>query len=115
MIDDEDNIVLSIQEELARELPTLAQVKESLRKELDDPEISMLMFRNIRHMTAAQWDTFNAHSGMFEILQDEADDIDPAQQLSKKKPRAHARRSYHYKIGQYETYPYYMLHELSQQ
>lgn len=106
MIDDEDNIVLSIQEELVRELPTLAQVKESLRKELDDPEISM--FRNIRHMTAAQWDTFNTHSGMFKILLDKADDIDLAQQLSKKKRRAHARRSYHYKIGRYETSPNYM-------
>ena len=40
MIDDDDNIVLSIQDELARELPTLTQFKESLRKELNDPEIS---------------------------------------------------------------------------
>ena len=103
MIDDKDDIVLSIQEDLARELPTLAQVKESLRTELDDPEISM--FRNIRHMTSAQWDTFNAHSGMFE---NPIDVIDPAQQLSKKKRRAHARRSYHYKIGRYETSPYYL-------
>ncbi len=50
MIDDKDNIVLSIQDELARELPTLMQFKESLRRELNDPEISM--FRNIRHMTS---------------------------------------------------------------
>ena len=77
------------------------QVKESLRMELDNPEISM--FRNIRHMTSAQWDTFNAHSGMFEIP---LDDIDPAQ--PKKKRRAHTRRSYHYKIGRYETSPYYL-------
>jgi hypothetical protein len=110
MIDNEDNIVLSIQEELARELPTVAQVKESLRKELEDPEITA--FRNLRHMTAAQWDTFNPHSGMFEIPLDGADDIDsthPTQQLlKKKKRRAHARRSYHYKISQYKTSPYYM-------
>ena len=85
MIDDEDNIVLSIQDELARELPTLTQFKESLRKELNDPEISM--FRNIRHMTSVQWDTFNAHSGMFETpALDE--DIDPAQPLLTKKRRA---------------------------
>ena len=110
MIDDEDNIVVSIQEELARELPTLAQVKESLRKELEDPEISM--FRNIRNVTSAQWDTFNAHSGMFEIPLALDDEIDPAQGLSKKKRKAHARRSYHYKIGRYETSPYY-IHYLS--
>ena len=110
MIDDEDDIVVSIREELARELPTLAQVKESLRKELDDPEISM--FRNIRNITSAQWDTFNAHSGMFEIPLALDDEIDPAQGLSKKKRKAHARRSYHYKIGRYETSPYY-IHYLS--
>ena len=101
MIDDEDDIVLSIQEELAREIPTLAQFKESLRMELDDPEISM--FRDIRHMTSAQWDTFNAHSGMFEVP---LDDIDLAQ--PRKQRRARARRSYHYKIGRYETSPYYL-------
>ena len=108
MIDDEDNILLSLQEELARDIPTVAQVLESLRKELDDPEISA--FRNLRHMTAEQWDTFNPHTGMFEIpQQDGADDIDPTQQLlKKKKRRAHARRSYHYKISQYKTSPYYM-------
>ena len=85
MIDNEDDIVLSIQEELAREIPTLAQFKESLRKELTDPEIST--FRNIRHMTSAQWDTFNAHSGMFEIPLALDDDIDPAQRLLSKKKR----------------------------
>ena len=56
MIANKDNIVVSIWEELARELPTRSQVKESLRKELNYPEISL--FRNIRHMTLAQWDTF---------------------------------------------------------
>ncbi len=49
---------------------------------------------------------------MFEIPQDGADDIDsthPTQQLlKKKKRRAHACRSYHYKISQYKTSPYYM-------
>ena len=103
MIDDEDNVVLSIREELAREIPTLSQVKESLRKELDDPEISL--YRNIRHMTLAQWDTFNMRSGMFEIP---LEDIGrPQAPVSKKKRKVHARRSYHYKIGQYETSPYY--------
>ena len=101
MIDNEDDIVLSIQEELAREIPTLAQFKESLRMELDDPEISM--FRDIRHMTSAQWDNFNAHSGMFEIP---LDDIDLAQ--PRKQRRVRARWSYHYKIGRYETSPYYL-------
>ena len=85
MIDDEDNILLSLQEELARDIPTVAQVLQSLREELDDPEISA--FRNLRHMTAEQWDTFNPHTGMFEIPQDGSDDIDsthPTQQLLKK-------------------------------
>jgi hypothetical protein len=101
MIDEEDNIFLSIQEELTREVPTLSQVKESLRKELGDPEISL--FRNIRNATLAQWDTFNVHCGMFEIpLQDEM-----LQPSNKKKRKVHARRSYHYKIGCYETSLYY--------
>ncbi|KAL3800597.1 hypothetical protein ACHAW5_001065 [Stephanodiscus triporus] len=76
-------------------------IQGNLENGADDPEISM--FRDIRHMTSAQWDTFNAHSGMFEIP---LDDIDPAQ--PRKQRRVRARRSYHYKIGRYETSPYYL-------
>ena len=105
MIDEEDDIVLSIQDELAREIPTLTQFKESLRKELNDPEISK--FRNIRHMTSVQWDTFNAQSGTFETPSLD-EDIDQAPSPSTKKRIAPRRRSYHYKIGRYETSPYYL-------
>ena len=101
MVDDEDNIVLSIQEELARELPTLSQLNESLRKELDDPEIAL--FRNIRQLSLSEWDNFNTHSGMFEIQRPP-----PAAQKKKKQRKVHARRTYHYKIGQYQTAPFFM-------
>jgi hypothetical protein len=84
-------------------VPTLSQLREELEKELVDPEISL--FRNIRHLSAAEWDSFDARSGMFEI----PDDIDkcPAQAREKKKRKIHVRRAYHYKIGQYESSPYY--------
>ena len=97
MIDnDDDDIILSIQEELATELPTLSQVKESLRKELEDPKIAL--FCNICQLSLSEWDNFNTHSAMFKI----PEQITPAI-ISKKKRKVHARRSYHYKIGQYET------------
>ena len=105
LFSDESDIVASIQEELAREVPTLSQLREELEKELVDPEISH--FRNIRHLSAAEWDSFDARSGMFEI----PDDTDkcPAQERGerKKKRKIHARRAYHYKIGQYESSAYY--------
>jgi hypothetical protein len=64
----ESDIVASIREELAIEVPTLSQLQEELKKELEDPEISL--FRNIRHLLAAEWDSFDACSGMFEIPDD---------------------------------------------
>ncbi len=59
------DIVASIQEELAREMPTLSQLQEELKKELKDPEISLL--HNIQHLSVAELDSFDFHSGMFEI------------------------------------------------
>ena len=103
LFSDESDIVASIREELAREVPTLLQLQEELKKELEDPEISL--FRNIRHLSAAEWDSFDASSGMFVIPDDDTEE-GPAQQR-KKKRKIHARRAYHYKIGQYESSPYY--------
>ena len=101
--DGSNNIFTSIREELAREVPTLMQMQDDLKKELEDPEISLL--RNIRHLSVAELECLDVHSGIFKIP---GGTMEGEHLLSKKKRKIHARRSYHYKIGKYESSPYYI-------
>ena len=72
-----------------------------MSNEIADPEIKLC--RNFRHLSLAQLDTFNADTGLFEIPDQGGDE--PAMMKQRK---VHARRSYHYKIGQYNTLQYYL-------
>jgi hypothetical protein len=101
--DGSNNIFTSIREEVAREVPTLRQMQDDLKKELEDPEISLL--RNIRHLSVAELECLDVHSGVFEIP---GGTMEGEHLLSQKKRKIHARRSYHYKIGKYESSPYYI-------
>ena len=65
MFDEETNIIDSIRNEIKQEIPTLSQQKEQLRNELTDPEIAL--YRNFRHLSLSQLDTFNADTGLLEI------------------------------------------------
>ena len=97
-----DDIFSSIQEELAGDFPTLARMQEEIRKDLEDPEIAMLC--NIRHLSLEEWESFNPSAGMFEVPADcEAEGEEPPV----KQRKVHARRSYHYKIGQFQSAPLY--------
>ena len=101
--DDNYDIIASIRSEIQREIPTLSRLKEELRDEVIDPEIKM--FRNFRHLSVEQLDTFNFDTGMFEIPRYDEEGEDP---MTTTQRNVHARRSYHYKIGQFETSPYYV-------
>ena len=105
MCPDDDDIFSSIQEEITRDFPTLAQMQEEIRVELEDPEIAL--FRNIRHLSLEEWDGFNPATGSFEIPKDREEE-GTAQPPSKKKRKIHARRAYHYKIGRYQSSPFYI-------
>ena len=98
--DDNYDIMASIRSEIQREIPTLSRLKEELRDEVIDPEIKM--FRNFRHLSVEQLDTFNFDTGMFDIPPYDKEGEDPAMTT---KWNVHAPRSYHYKIGQFETSP----------
>ena len=99
MLDDDDSdIIASIRRKYQREIPTLSQLREQLSDEIADPEIKL--WRNFRHLSLAQLDMFNADTGLFEIPDQEGEE--PAMKTQQK---VHARRTYHYKIGQYKTSP----------
>ena len=102
--DDDDDIITSIRRDYQREIPTLSQLRQQIRDEIIDPDIKML--RNFRHLSLDQLDSFHADTGLFEIpdpggLEGE----DPAKFVQRK---VHAQRSYHYKIGKFDTAPYYL-------
>ena len=99
--DDNDDIIDSIRCEIQREIPTLSQLKEHLSDEIADPEIKILS--NFRRLSLEQLDTFNVDTGLFEIPDQEGEE--PAMKMQR---NVHVRRSYHYKIGQYEMSPYYV-------
>jgi len=104
MLDDNNyNIIASIRSEIQQEIPTLSQLKEQFSDEVIDPEIKML--RNFRHLSLEQLDAFNVDTGVFEIPPYDEEGEDPAMMT---KRNVHARRSYHYKIGQFKTSPFYV-------
>ena len=72
-----------------------------MSNEIADPEIKL--WRNFRHLSLAQLDMFNADTGLLEIPDQGGDEP-----VMMKQRKVHARRSYHYKIGQYKTLPYYL-------
>ncbi len=84
--DDNDNINTSIRHECQRGIPTLLQLKEQLSDEIADPEIKLL--RNFRCLSLAQLDTFNADTGLFEIPDQEREEL-----VMKPQRKVHARRT----------------------
>jgi hypothetical protein len=79
-------------------------MQDDLKKELEDPEISLLC--NIMHLLVAELECLDVHSGVFKIP---GGTMEQEHLLSKKKRKIHAHRSYHYKIGKYESSPYYII------
>ncbi len=63
------------------------------------------MFRNFRHLSVKQLDTFNFDIGMFEIPPYDEEGEDPAMTT---KRNVHVHSLYHYKIGQFQMSPYYV-------
>ncbi len=63
------------------------------------------MVRNFRHLSLEQLDTFNVNTGLFEIPPYDKEGEDP---LMMTKQNVHVRHSYHYKIRQFKTSPYYV-------
>jgi hypothetical protein len=66
-----------------------------------DPDIKILC--NFCHLSLEQLDTFNIDTGLFKIPDQEGEEP-----VMKTQWNIHAHWSYHYKIGQYETLPYYV-------
>ena len=107
------DIHAAIRAEIFADIPTVAQVRRELAKEIDDPEVSL--FRDLRSLSSSDWERFNCSTGEFEpdgdgIDGDDDDDVGiPRREMRKKKRRRkiHKRRSFHYKIGQYNTSTYY--------
>jgi hypothetical protein len=90
--------------ELMRELCPEINFRHELMRELC-PEKDF--FRNIRFLSNEEWDSFNTSTGEVEKAVD-IDDNDDACVTKKKKRKIHARRSYHYNIGNYESSTYHV-------
>ncbi len=101
---DNDNydIIVSIRSKIQQEIPTISWLKEQLGDEIIDPEIKMLC--NFRHLFLEQLDTFNVDNRLFKIPPYQEGE-DPAMMT---KLNIHTCWSYHNKIWQYETSPYYV-------
>ena len=88
------------------DISTHAQVVAWLKREVDDEEVSR--FRNLRSLSASDWEKFNCSTGVFDDDDDDDDDDRGGRAKRKKKKRkVNARRSYHYKIGDLKTSTYY--------
>lgn len=110
------NIHAFIVDQVFADIPTHSRVRNELGKEIVDEEVSL--FRNLRLLSASDWERFNSSTGIFELdnadtedYYNDGDDGDTGDNTvggrRKKKRKVHNRRSYYYKIGQYETSTYY--------
>ncbi len=109
--------------EVLADIPTQDSILSDLRKEINDPEVSVWL--NLCSHCASEWENFNSLSGEFmrdgqdgggEDDDDDVDDDDDgdkndgvthSHRRKRKKRKIHKRQSYHYKIGNYEAATYY--------
>ena len=104
------NIHSTIIAEVFADIPTHARVVANLKREVGDDEVSR--FRNLRSLSASDWEKFNCSTGVFDDTMYDDDDDEGGGKKSKKnnnkkKRKVHAPRSYHYKIGNLKASPYY--------
>ncbi len=107
----------TILSEIFVDIPTAESILRDLRKDINDPEVSA--WSNLHSLSSSDWEKFNCSTGEFETNGDDSDDEDDPyddadgdgtrrrNKKKKKKRKIHKARSYHYKIGQYESSTYY--------
>jgi hypothetical protein len=108
-----DNAIVA---EILGDIPTADSILHDLREETNDPEISA--WANLSSLSALDWEQFNCSTGEFEPngAADASADSDAtggdegvtrSHNKKRKKRKIHKRRSFHYKIGAYDTATYY--------
>ena len=104
-----DDIRASIRAELSAELPTPKRFREELKRELRDPDLTLV--RNIRSLPLDVIASFNPDVGAFDPGHDidclDEDYDESAAEQTKKIHKVHAPHSYHYKIGEYYDSTYF--------
>jgi hypothetical protein len=105
-----DDIRASIRAELSAEIPTLKRFREDLKRELRDPDLTLI--RNLHSLPLDVLTSFNPDVGAFQAghnIYDLDENYDEApDKQSKKICKIHAPHSYLYKIGEYYDSTYFI-------